>query len=934
MKPCNVHACNVQTRRRLAIANNIFVIVIPNPHLLIISSSTTMAEDATQAPSSGRTVGDWTSFLDDESGQTFYYNETTGESRWDAPPGFDDTDNGGNTDDVGPSNNNNDEEHAEDNDGITKSPPPFGVGEEADDDHDDDDGITRSPPMSTEHDENEQLNEQENDNDADKGEEEPAVADGEEIGDGWIAYHDAEGRVYYGNSETGETQWERPTVAQDDTTKEPDTSAATFIDDDGQAKEEEEDDDEPTIDAAAKAEQFLQGQDAIMEDSVLEHITTLINEQGNVAGKKAQQYLVQGYQGDTAMCGLMGLWLAELKSSRAAVTKASNSDVHDDKIFRQGADAARDVVESVINRLAKERFTANGGDAIMKLTKKQAAFVDEMIKSDRWRKMLIDLSASNKDSKLFMYCLQTISNLGHHREIANRIDQSDYFGVFNSLLRSELSVVGKLAVAGEAAEASKESSNESMTSSQIETLTADLRRTCTATSYTYLYAMVVLQELIKNTKESDNTSLRKACQKWERLREELEDEMLKPVSTGTTFQRKRRVDVALAMSDLVQRQRRRLDPTSNDSDNQASIPSNIATKNNLADALDSAIATMLTKTSIGNQVDKDMAENILKFAYGGSTQRIGDLLIKHPFTITTLLQNLFGTKRIRQLETRLKCSRLVALAVTAAERATQSQQEGTTISNEDSLSQVVLKGSQLCEQVENMVSFIAIDSVKAGPESSAGRQLSAMCIKYPIIAQGALTWAKELASSPDFVSTAAYPTLAPCILCLGRIISLHHPLTRQAVLELSLIFIGHSNSDISHQKMESIKEQCLRLMLLLSVQGLSLEVIAAVQNKLRKKSSSELDSALIRYFVSGLLDTVQPPFAVSFCNSFCELLIERRCVDALKSQHFENSRRIQIIELIKRIESEDEGNGTSFLERVRTRLSTVKSVYSTRELLN
>ena len=47
-----------------------------------------------------------------------------------------------------------------------------------------------------------------------------------------------------------------------------------------------------------------------------------------------------------------------------------------------------------------------------------------------------------------MYCLQTMSNLGFHREIANRIDQSDYFGVFNSLLRSELSVAGKLAVAG------------------------------------------------------------------------------------------------------------------------------------------------------------------------------------------------------------------------------------------------------------------------------------------------------------------------------------------------------------------------------------------------------------------------------------------------------------------------------------------------------
>ena len=72
------------------------------------------------------------------------------------------------------------------------------------------------------------------------------------------------------------------------------------------------------------------------------------------------------------------------------------------------------------------------GDAIVALSKKDKEFVDDMIRSRRWRKLLIDLSAAsaNRDGTLFVYCLQSISNLGHHREIANRIDQSDYFGVF------------------------------------------------------------------------------------------------------------------------------------------------------------------------------------------------------------------------------------------------------------------------------------------------------------------------------------------------------------------------------------------------------------------------------------------------------------------------------------------------------------------------
>ena len=133
---------------------------------------------------------------------------------------------------------------------------------------------------------------------------------------------------------------------------------------------------------------------------------------------------------------------------------------------------------------------------------------------------------------------------------------------------------------------------------------------------------------------------------------------------------------------------------------------------------------------------------------------------------------------------------------------------------------------------------------------------------------------------------------------------------------------------MAHQKMESIKEQCLRLMLLLSAQGLCIEVISAVMGKLQKNGSSELDSALIRYFVSGLLDTVQPPLSEPFCNSFGGLLVERQCVDALKSQHFEKDRRAQLIQLINQIETQ------AAWTDVQPLLSTVKSVYSAGEVLN
>lgn len=103
-----------------------------------------------------------------------------------------------------------------------------------------------------------------------------------------------------------------------------------------------------------------------------------------------------------------------------------------------------------------------------------------------------------------------------------------------------------------------------------------------------------------------------------------------------------------------------------------------------------------------------------------------------------------------------------------------------------------------------MVSFTVLDKAEAS-HGSVGMHLSAMCMKYAAIAEGAMIWAKELASGSDFVTTAAYPTLSPCILSLARLICIYHPMTRPAVLEVSLIFMGHSNREISHQKMQSIK---------------------------------------------------------------------------------------------------------------------------------
>lgn len=184
----------------------------------------------------------------------------------------------------------------------------------------------------------------------------------------------------------------------------------------------------------------------------------------------AIEALSESYFGQTAACGLMSRWLADLRSQSSSTDPAEQASS-----FRSAADEIRDMVQDVINRFATERFTKTGGDKILNLSKAEAAFLQKMMVSSRWRKLLIDLSASNKDSALLMYCLEQISKQGHHREIARRINQSDHFTVFHAMLASELSVMGKIAVSA---------CKGQDTSIPLMDLVGDLKRTCTSTAYT------------------------------------------------------------------------------------------------------------------------------------------------------------------------------------------------------------------------------------------------------------------------------------------------------------------------------------------------------------------------------------------------------------------------------------------------------------------
>jgi hypothetical protein len=130
--------------------------------------------------------------------------------------------------------------------------------------------------------------------------------------------------------------------------------------------------------------------------------------------------------------------------------------------------------------------------------------------------------------------------------------------------------------------------------------------------------------------------------------------------------------------------------------------------------------------------------------------------------------------------------------------------------------------------------------------------------------------------------------MAPGILSFARIISKYHPMCRNTVVHLALSFLNHSNSELSYQKIQGLKEQALRLLLIACTQGLVIEILGHVTHKLRQgHGRSDLDSSLIRYFIEGMLDMVRPPFSLPFVRSMGSLLSTKACVEALNSPHFD-----------------------------------------------
>ena len=722
----------------------------------------------------------------------------------------------------------------------------------------------------------------------------------------WAVYKDDEDREYYYNATTGETQWEKPDGFVEDPSadaaraagdEEP-TSAQNSQEKSGAVTEtvmtEMETDaavpspepprspSPPPVDPAVlklqAAEAALDKPDSVLEPMCMSHV-------GEVAASKnpavAIGALVKSYHGQTAVCGLLAKWTSSLQGPEVA-------------------DSIRETAANVIHRSAKDGFKKDAADAIINLSKSEVVFLQEMMDSPRWRRLLIELTAKNRDSAVLLYCLRAISAKGHHREIAQRMDQSEFFAVFNAMLLSELSVVGCQAVSA---------GSDLSAAIAFPDLVQDLCRSCEATSFTYLYSRTLLQQLetmaLKEV-EDDNEPERflRAIEKWRAISESLETAMIDPaVSGSSSIIRKRRIETALMFSDLHQKRQR-----TNEHD------------------LESSLLSLLQKHASGMQPMESVLDRLLPSGLATNTKGVGELLLKYPISIRALLIPLFKSGRTASATPSFKnkCARLLALATLAADTTKQEEVEEGETKDEITCQRMICEASQLCEQLETMISFL-VDSDPDEPPISPGQKLFALALKCPPVGLGAMLWAKEFTKGRDYALSASFPTLSFSILALVRLVAVRYPCTRKDALEIASTFIRHSNPDISYQKANAIKECSLRVVLFLLMKGEVVPVLTSFIQRLG--GNSDLDASLIRYFVTGALQIVRAPVSPVFVRLFGKLLLVNRVSDAIRTSYVSKENRKVLSDLLAAFATVKLHDGSDLPDEDVTMVRTLQETY-------
>lgn len=510
----------------------------------------------------------------------------------------------------------------------------------------------------------------------------------------------------------------------------------------------------------------------------------------------------------------------------------------------------------------KQRFDKTLADQLLFLAVRPQ-WLKGLMQDPVYRRTLIELYDQHNDSTLLGFCLREISKMGHHREIAAVIRESEYFAVFNDLLVDMVARVSR--------------SN----ASEVVALTEDLKRSCCSSEYMFLYANRLFLEVEQG------------------LTDEMEAERAKAgPEAGHSSSLQIRMEIFSGLRCKVRRLRQELegaaiwnglaDGTRLDGTAQFALrlagtfaPTATITANSSAESvIVFELSDMLKANAMSATHAQRLCQQYLQLPPGESGDEttvtdthLGALpaplhYLRHPQVLKLCVDALIHPQHANQAPARvatllaLACVHDDAPAATAASMTTLHQARALEIG---ALQADLLAARALCSDI--------IRSAYGNTDFDKVLQLVEL-VRQPCISMAVLRWIDYHVTAGPLVSNAALLTVLPTFFQLLVTAIEQQPLQRPdcfAVLctILSISSLASADDDASNKHFAketkenytimNVHENCVECIVTLMGAGFAIIPMTFLLSKVEA-----FDIVLLRRALRLILSSVRPPFSKTF----------------------------------------------------------------------
>lgn len=257
-------------------------------------------------------------------------------------------------------------------------------------------------------------------------------------------------------------------------------------------------------------------------------------------------------------------------------------------------------------------------------------------------------------------------------------------------------------------------------------------------------------------------------------------------------------------------------------------------------------------------------------------------LIRIPLFLDLILEALFKPGSRLNPEHRPKYIYLLAYAVSVVEQFQYKKGSGSGARRSINREHLDYTSSAL-----DKVATICLDR-KGSLELLSEVQTLYQYMRIPVVAMGILVWVKYTVSEPNYFQLTTDHT--PIHLALLDEISMHHNTLHEKVLELLIELMDIEPDDMEVLQRIQIKRVILDRMVHLVSRNYVIPIIKHMRKCWQKQ---DLDVSLIRYFVTEMLEIIEPPYGAEFVSILLPMIEANEITGNLK---IENREHYQLVE--------------------------------------